>query len=188
MAVFNAKLVGDSPLLMHSIRLLDKMSEAAKEMSKLTGKKKKTDDDLLELKRAEWLSGIYLDAKGAVCIPADNVLATVIEGARKSKQGKLAQAGVFEAAPTFALEYDGPSDVLKLYEDGRFIDYRAVRNQQNRVMRCRPIFRSWSCSVSLIFDESIIDPSQLRNALEVAGAQVGIGDWRPRFGRFHLEV
>lgn len=187
MANFKAKLVGDAPLLMHSVRLLDKTCAAAKEIAKITGKKKKTDDDMRELQRAEWLAGIYTDDKGLVCIPADNVLATIIEGARKSKLGKLAQAGVFEAAPSFKLNYDGPKGLKELYDDGRFIDYRAVRNQQNRVMRCRPIFRAWSCDIALVFDESIIDPEQLRNALDVAGAQVGIGDWRPRFGRFHVE-
>lgn len=187
MAKFEAKLVGDAPLLMHSVRLLDKMSAQAKEMAAVTKKKQKTDDDMLTIKRLEWYAGIYTDETGRVAIPADNILASVIEGARKAKLGKLAQAAVFETAAYYPLIYSGPKDLAALYANGRFCDYRGVRNQQNRVMRSRPIFREWSCDISLIFNETILDPAQLKQALEAAGEQVGIGDWRPRFGRFHVE-
>jgi hypothetical protein len=187
MAKFEAKLVGVAPLLMHSQRLLDKMTGAAKEMAAVTKKKQKTDDDMLTIKRLEWYAGIYLDETGRVAIPADNILAAVIEGARKSKLGKQAQAAVFDNAAYFQLIYSGPKDLAALYADGRFCDYRGVRNQANRVMRSRPIFREWACSISLTFNESVIDPGQLKQALEVAGEQVGLGDWRPRYGRFHVE-
>ena len=187
MKTFKARLVGDAALLMHSCAGLDKFNTIAREISKLTSKKKKTDDDLLEIKRLEWHQGLYLDSSGAVAIPADNIIAVVIEGARKSKLGKQASAGVFESSDFYPLIYDGPKDITALYADGRFCDYRPVRNQQNRVMRSRPIFREWSVDILLQFDETIIDPDSLFNAVKVAGEQVGLGDFRPRYGRFHVE-
>lgn len=187
MKTYKARLVGDSPLLMHSCAGLDKFNPIGREIKKFTDKKKKTDDDLLEIKRLEWRMGLYLDDQGQVTMPADNIIATVIAGARKSKMGKQAEAAVFETSPFFALNFDGPKDLDALYKDGRFCDYRPVRNQQNRVMRSRPIFRQWSVDISLQFDESILDPDSLKEALRVAGEQIGLGDYRPRYGRFHVE-
>lgn len=187
MQTYKARIVGDSALLMHSCAGLDKFNPLQREIAKLTGKKKKTDDDLLEIKRLEWRMGLYLDEKGIISIPANNIMAIIIEGARKSKLGKQASAGVFESQAFYPLKYDGPADLDLLYKDNRFVDYRPVRNQQNRVMRSRPIFRSWSVDIGLQFDESIIDRDALKLALSVAGEQVGLGDYRPRFGRFHVE-
>jgi hypothetical protein len=187
MAKFEAKLVGIAPLLMHSCRLLDKMTPQAKEKAAVTKKKAKTDDDMLTIKRLEWYAGLYTDEKGQVAIPADNILATIIEGAKKSKLGKQAQAAVFETDGYYPLIYQGPKDLAALYADGRFCDYRGVRNQQNRVMRSRPIFRDWACKISLMFNETVLDPAQLKQALVAAGELVGLGDWRPRFGRFIVE-
>lgn len=188
MQTYKARIVGDAPLLMHSVRLLDKTSEISKEFSRATAKKKKTEDDLLVLKRLEWFAGIYTDENGVVSIPADNIMATVIGGARKSKLGKQAEAAVFTIEAYFPLIYQGPSDLKELYECGKFCDYRAVKNQRNGVMRSRPIFRSWKCDIALSFDESILERGQLEQAIKIAGEQIGIGDWRPRHGRFHVEA
>jgi hypothetical protein len=172
---------------MHACVGLDKFNPLAQEIAKLTGKKKKVEADLLEIKRLEWRMSLYTDDKGIPCMPADNVLANVIEGARKAKMGKQASAAVFEARPFFTLNYEGPKDLVELYECGRFCDYRPVRNQQNRVMRSRPIFRAWSVDVELMFDEGIMDIESLKSALKAGGEQIGLGDYRPRFGRYSID-
>jgi hypothetical protein len=187
MKTFKARLIGDSPFIMHSCAGLDAFNPLRREIKKLTDKKKKTDDDLLEIKRIEWHMGLYLDEKDEPCVPADMILANLIQGARKAKLGKQAQAAVFEARPFFRLEYEGPRVPGELYKNPRFVDYRPVRNQQNRVMRSRPIFRSWAVAIELMFDESIFDPDSLHQAVAVGGEQIGIGDYRPRFGRFHID-
>lgn len=186
---FKARLTGISPLLMHSCANLDPTSPMARAIKEITSKRKnKTDADLAELKRLEWRSGLYVDEKDQPAIPADNILAVVIEGARKSKLGKQAQAAVFEKKAFYPINYEGPKGINELYEDGRFCDYRPVRNQQNRVMRARPIFRQWSVDIELIVEDSLLNPKDLKKALEDAGEQVGLGDFRPRHGRFLVEV
>lgn len=187
MEIIKFKLTGIRPLLMHNARLSDGTDDVTKELKSMTGNKKKTDDDLEQIKWVEWLGGLYLDEGGMIAIPADNVLATVIEGARKRKEGKNAAAGIFETAPFFKLEHDGSSDPSKLRGNKRFCDYRSVRVGMKRVMRARPIFRSWSVEIGLQINPEIINTRAVCEALEIAGERIGLGDYRPRYGRFTIE-
>jgi hypothetical protein len=187
MNTLKARLVGDAPLLMHSCALVDKFHPISREMAKLTGKRKKTDDDTLEIKRVEWFAGLYLSPEGEVSIPADNIIAMMIEASKKAKLGKQAKAAIFETQPYYKLIYDGPKKPDELYADGRFCDYRSAGIMGKKIMRSRPIFRAWELDISIQYDETIIDPSSMAQALRIAGEQIGIGDWRPRFGRFHVK-
>lgn len=180
------RIEGDAPLLMHNGRLANPMDPYAKRMKELTKARNKTDAQLLEIRRVEWEAGLYLDADGDVCLPADVVLACIYGGARKAKAGKEASAGVWEGAPTFKLLHDGPRDLDALYEAPGFVDYRVVVVSQRRTMRARPRFPRWSLELLLNVNADIINPEQVRQAAEAAGLLVGLGDWRPRFGRFHV--
>lgn len=185
MKTFKATIVGVTPLLMHSERLADPTNELTKELKKLTAKRQKTDGDLAEIKKAEWRGGLYLDDEDRPAVPVDWLLAAIKEGARKSKLGKQAQAGVYDpSVPFFRLTFDGPEGLEDLYECGRFCDYRGVGVNGKRVMRARPCFPGWSLSFHLDYDPETIDGGQIEDALHKAGQLLGIGDYRPRFGRF----
>lgn len=188
METLNMTLVGDAPLLMHNGRLADPTNKFTIEMKKLTSIRKKTEEDLLEIKRVEWFGGLYTDTDGRVAIPADCILAVCIQGARKSKDGKETESGVFETQPYYRLEYDGPKSLDKLYEDGRFSDYRSVVVSRARTMRSRPIFPQWKLPISLSVNTDIIDTSKVIKAMEMAGERVGLLEYRPRYGRFSVEV
>ena len=59
--------------------------------------------------------------------------------------------------------------------------------QRSRILRARAkIDTPWSCTFEV--DDEMIDQSQLLEWLDIAGRQVGLGDWRPEksgmFGRF----
>lgn len=180
-------LVGAAPLLMKNGLLADPGWEGTKELKALTGKRKKTDDDLLAIREAEWRRSLYLDMDGRVAIPSDNILALVVEGARKSKLGKQAQSGVYEAQAFYPLQYEGPKDIGKLYQQSRFVDVRSVVVQRARVMRTRPKFDQWSLPIQLLVETSVIETRDVLAALSAAGHVVGLGDFRPRFGRFEVQ-
>lgn len=182
-----AKLIGVSPLLMHNIQLADPLSEAAQALKEVTKKRKKSDEELLEIRRLEWLGGLYLDENGAPALPADMILAAVVAGARKSKLGKDAQAGVFETQAYYPLDYDGPRDIAELYQTPGFVDVRAARVTTSRVMRTRPRFPRWSVDIALSVNTEVINLAEVWDALEIAGERSGLGDHRPRFGRFTVE-
>lgn len=186
MQSLKARLVGVAPLCFHSERLANHTDPFTRELKKLTNQRKKTDETLEEIRWLEWRAGFY-EQDGKVVVPADNVLATVLNGARKSKMGKEVEAGVIEGAAYFPLEYDGPKTIEGLRKDVRFCDYRSVVVGGRRVMRARPIFRDWALNVELLFDPEIIEHSHLAKALEIAGERVGMCERRPRWGRFTVE-
>lgn len=184
MESLKATLTGVSPLLMHNGQLADPTNEFTKQLKAITSRKKKTDADHLEVRKVEWFGSLYIDPDGVIAMPANNILAGVIEGARKNKNGKQAEAGIYEVLPYFPLRYDGPKDPEKLYETKGFVDYRAVVVNQGRVMRSRPCFRRWELDVELMVDTDLINMPAARQALVVLGEQIGIGDFTPRHGRF----
>lgn len=176
---------------MHNERLADPTGQWAKALSAIHGKRKKTEDDILALKRAEWEGGLYTNAKGAPAVPVDWLLATVLAGAKRYKLGPLVKAGVFAVKDTFDLDFDfkRKTDLDALYNDGRFVDYRGVVvNGRSRVMRCRPHFPGWAVDVELGYDPTTIDRDQIVRAMETAGHLIGMGEYRPRFGRFTVAV
>lgn len=66
-----------------------------------------------------------------------------------------------------------------------YLDMRPVIIQRSRVVRLRPTFKpGWELSFAInVLDDEI--PFQMANDILVqAGKAVGIGDYRPRFGRF----
>jgi len=53
-----------------------------------------------------------------------------------------------------------------------------------RIMRTRPIFRNWSALAVIEYESSLLNLEQVDRWIQTAGVQVGICDWRPRYGRF----
>ena len=56
-----------------------------------------------------------------------------------------------------------------------------------RVMRTRPIFRAWSVVAEVEYEDTILNLEQVNRWVQTAGVQVGLCDWRPRYGRFTVE-
>jgi len=184
-----ATLLGVSPLLMNNGRGADPTDELTRQLKPLTIKKPKTDEVLSEIRRLEWARSLYLDADGRLAIPADNILAAVIEGARKSKLGKDAEAGVFDSEPFYQIHHEGPKDLDRLYVTPGFCDYRGVVVARRRTMRARArVPAGWRLPIALMVNTEIIEVRAVVAALEAAGERIGLGDYRPRFGRFTVEI
>jgi hypothetical protein len=63
-----------------------------------------------------------------------------------------------------------------------------VAVQKSRIIRIRPMIPTgWTMAFDLEFDEGIVNPKNLMKAMTDAGSLVGLGDWRPKFGRFLVE-
>lgn len=187
--VLKGKLVGTRPLIMHNIQLADPTNKWTREIAAITKKpkKEKTEEDAIELLKLEWFGGLYLSTQGVIGIPEDNLLKVAIEGARKTKKGKQAEAGLVGSEPFFPLKYKGPADPEELYEQGTHNLLKAVRIGQSRIMRMRPIFYHWELPFSFDIATDVLDVTTVREGLEKAGMLVGMGDFRPRYGRFTVE-
>jgi len=178
------RLVSNSAMLLHNGQLANPRNPIVREMKKISGKRGKTDADFEELAHLEFLGGLYLNDDGPI-IPAQNVRGMLIRAARKRKEGKLAESGVFclDHAP---IEYDGPRDPEQMWKDGSFAHQALVVVSRSRIVRTRPIFESWTATVTVNYDDDVVNEEQLDNWFNIAGHIIGIGDWRPQFGRFSV--
>ena len=181
---------GIRPLVMHNGLLADQTNPYTKAIKAIVSKgtKKMTDFDYEERDRLEWEGSLYWDDKAGPFIPSDNIERCVQLGAQKSRIGKDIQAAVFCVESQIPIKYSGPKDKSKLYTDPAFSLRRGVNIKKSRLIRVRPMFPTgWSIKVDLEFDESVVNGQQILKAAIDAGSLVGLGDWRPKFGRFLVE-
>lgn len=180
----NVEVVGIAPLIMHNGQTADPLNKYAKAIKEISGKRKKVEADYEEMARIEFHAGLYMDRDGPI-LEARVIEATVTAGARKSKSGKSAQAGVIVEQHA-RLEYDGPRTADALFRDDNFRLVAPVRVGQVKVMRTRPIFPKWSAKLVISYLADVMNERDLVTAVRNAGAFAGFGDWRPRYWRFAL--
>jgi hypothetical protein len=192
MKTFNVVLSGPA-LLMHNGQLANPRNIYAKALKEITAKKKKSDEDHEEVSRREFQGGLYHDDELGPYLPGEAIQAMLVEGSRKSKQGREFVSVTVEE-DRVPLEYKGPRDRDALWKDDKFVHSSPVKVGQARVMRTRPLFRNWKLRFSVsIEDDATVNPSDVERALTEAGRKVGLGDWRPgsprggRMGRFIVE-
>jgi hypothetical protein len=181
-------LEGTVPLLMHAPTTIDPFADLTKQLKALTSKRKKTADDEQGIYRLEWQAGLYHDAQLGPYIPAENIEKCFRDAAALSKQGKNVQRGVVLEETELPLLYQGPRDIDGLWKAG-YQSTRKVRlggANKSSIMRCRPMFRAWAIEFTAQVDQSILDVETLKEIAHKAGRMIGLGDFRPRYGRFKV--
>ena len=186
MSELRFKLTGVAPILLHSDRMSDPLDPMAKVFKKVSGKRNKTEEDHAEMARLEWYGSLYVE-NGRVVIPGENIEAMLVAAAKKNRAGKQAQVGLF-CLENPILTYDGPADIDALWGDGRFLFRCGVRIGTSRVQRTRPRFDKWEVDVTVQFDPQEFNREDVIDLMIVAGQKIGLCDWRPKFGRFSVEV
>lgn len=185
---FTITIEGTAPLLMHNARLSNPLDPAAKALKAVTSKRTKTDDDHATIARLEHAGSLYLDSDIGPYMPGENIARCLIDGARVTKAGVKVTRGVFISSDVNPLAYKGPRDADGLWNDENFRHMASAKIGTARTMRCRPMFRQWRTQANGLLDTTVLSLEELRSITETAGAMVGLGDWRPRFGRFTATV
>jgi len=175
--VVETTIVGVSPFLFHrwSCEAVAEKAKAPKNSAS-----KKTDN--LE-------SYVYRNEAGELCVPGEYLRMAVL-GASKFRQDprspRKSALDLFKAGVVPVTELASLGVGMK---DWDYLDRRRVRVQQNGVTRERPAMRAgWSVTIQLqVLTPEYIDEAVLSDVLTNAGRLVGIGDFRPTFGRFRVE-
>lgn len=184
--VLRVRLVGVAPLLMHSARLVDPLDPTRQRIDQLARRRSKTKADHEEISRLEWAGGLWL-SEGRPCVPSEAIESCITEAARARRAGKTVRAGLI-VAETPILDHDGPVGVERLASDPRYALRVPVQVNGKRLMRTRPRFTDWSLRVELHHLPGLLDEGDVLAFLKAAGDTVGLGDWRPKFGRFRVEI
>ena len=174
------------PLLTHNERLANPSDPIARRMKEITSKRKKTDDDHLDLARLEFEGGFYLTEDDRPGIPTWNVFRCIQEGGKRNRLGKSIERSVqMLGTDVVPISFDGPKTVQGMWDAGCY-DQRSVKVGQSKVIRTRPSFRNWSVEVDLMLLTEVLGTDDFAMAVENAGIMEGLGDYRPRFGRFDV--
>ena len=183
------RLVSTSPLLMHNPRMVDPEYDLNRQIKAITGKRKKTDEDLREIERLEWYGGLY-EENGVVVQPTSKVRKCLIEAAKIRKLGKAMEKALSFTCLNVPLQYDGQKKIDDLFADRQFHSRLSVGVQGKRVMRVRPQFNVWGMVLSGLFIPDVgLNFDELSDLAETAGLTVGIGDNRVNgYGRFRGSV
>jgi len=181
--VATVRIQGTSAILFHA---WNNEAVAEKAAAKKGSAAKKTDN--VE-------SYVYRDEDGFICLPGQYLVGSLTDprnGAAKYRQDPrsprksaldLFRAGVAaltELAPVIPAGKDQPS------REWDYLDSRRVMVQRQGVTRMRPAFLAgWTATVQLaVLTPEYISAQDLLDTLNKAGLLVGVGDFRPTFGRF----
>lgn len=180
---FEIQITGTVALLMHNAQLADPLNPYTKKVAEVASKRAKTDEDHAELARREWLGGLYYTPEDGLHVPGQNVERCLLDAARMNRLGKSIERGVFIVGNP-ALDIGQVFDPAKMVSDMNYRFTTTIVVAKRRVPRTRPMFRKWSLTASGTLDDSQLDMAELRSIANNAGRLVGLGDWRPRYGRF----
>ena len=183
-------MTGTTPLLMHNVQMASPLNKYAKQSKVISSKRVKTDEDRLEMARIGFTGSLYFDDAVGPVLPSQNVVKSLIEGARLTKAGKKVERGCIALDIASPLIYRGPRTIDEMWADGDspFVDIRPVSVGQVKVDRCRPIFREWLAEVDLMLDPRVIELDDFTDIAASAGQMIGVGDFRRVYGRYSTAV
>ncbi len=184
MYTVSCSIEGIAPLMQHRFPMPD-LATQRKGGTRSTGAKDYT---------IEWKDYFYAEPDGQIYQPASHLEGALINAAASfkvaGKRGKtykdLFKANIF--VDPQAIPHEGfmvPEELDTDADKPLYLDARPVVVQRARVVRIRPCFKAgWKLSFEIQVIDDEIQPSMLNDVIALAGRVVGIGDYRPRFGRF----
>ena len=184
---------GVNYLLLNNPQTVDPFNRYTKLKSAITSKRKKTEDDLIELGNLEVESKMYFDPELGVYVPTRWVTEAICLGAHaviKIGKDKM-RGGIFSTEEKAKLTYANMDKVRAMSDivGNPIFRHRALLPQGSvRVPKDFPIFKNWSFSTTIEFDDSVVDFAGLKRVMERTAMYTGFGDFRPTFGRATAEV
>lgn len=178
-------VTGVSPLMQHRFPLPD-----LEALSK-GGSLKSGEPDYSQ----EWRKAMYVDSNGCLYQPAAHFEGAMIKAAAsykiKGARGKtykdLFRSSVIVSPDEIPFNMPAPQELDGDPDKVMYLDVRPVVIQRARIARIRPTFKAgWHLEFEIMVSDGQIPKNVLYEVLSLAGKTVGVGDYRPRFGRFQI--
>lgn len=168
------ELKGVCPLLFHR---WNNESVASKAKSKKGSAERKTDD--VE-------TFVYRNDKGEISIPGEYLRGALIHAAKfqqDPRSPRKSAMDLFKAAIVSLTELSSLG--VKQWD---YLDQRRVLIQRNAITRSRPAMREgWTAKFVIMCNlPEYIDEQLLNSTIQAAGKLIGLGDFRPSYGRFNV--
>jgi hypothetical protein len=133
---------------------------------------------------------LYLTDNNKIYTPSTHLVGAIVNDSKQFKiQGKGKSTYSKVIGSTVQIE---PFQIVHNIQKWDVFSISAVNPMtRGRVMLKRPKMDEWKLEFGLIYDDEQIPEETMKNILDYAGTNVGIGDWRPdkkgRFGKFIVE-
>lgn len=180
MKTFNITIEGTTPLLMNRPSQLD-----IGDKSKTANRETQTPQEIAEAK-------IYKDGNGKIYLPATWFQGCIVEAGKQKKMlGRGSAKATYSKVCGSSVEIN-PFEIL-LKEKWKVFSILAVNpTTHGKNVLHRPQFDNWKVNFECTFDENQIEVPVMKEIFDIAGRQVGVGDWRPakkgRFGKFQVTL
>lgn len=167
-------VTGTSPFLFHrwSVEGVEEKSKAAK-----GSKAKKTDD--LE-------SYVYRNSSGDLCIPGEYLRMAIIGAAKFRQDPRSPRKSAMDLFKASIAVLDPLASLGT--NDWSYVDRRRVMIQRNGITRSRPAMDTgWKAEflIQVLLPE-YVPQDVLNEVIQAAGRLIGVGDFRPTYGRFQV--
>lgn len=167
-------ITGSSDLLFHrwNCEAVDAKAKAAK-----NSKAKKTDD--IE-------SYMWRDEAGMICLPGEYLRQSIITAAKFRQDPRSPRKSAMDLFKAGVVSLTNLASLGATEPD--YLDTRRVMVQRQGVNRTRPAMRiGWKADFELqVLTPEYIDQHLLLEVISMAGRLIGVGDFRPTFGRFNV--
>lgn len=166
---------GVADLIMHRWNC-EAVSEKA---ASAKGSKAKKSDDVE--------SYVYRNEAGEICVPGEYIRQSVIHAAKFRQDPRSPRKSAMDLMKAALLVE--PALATLGVSEWDYLDTRRAVVQRNGINRVRPAMRSgWTfdASITVLLPE-YVSQDFLVDLLNTAGRLIGIGDFRPTYGRFVLQ-
>lgn len=178
--VANMTIVGSADLLLHAWNC-----EAVEEKSlaKKGSAVKKSDNLESYVRRNE---------DGLICLPVEYLRMSVVNAAKFRQDPRSPRKSAMDLFKAAIVSLSSLSPIVNrdgaVTKEWEFEHKCRVQIQRNGITRIRPAFRAgWSVEASLmVLLPEYVDSASLHEVISSAGRLIGVGDFRPTYGRFQV--
>lgn len=178
--IVHVTIEGSADLLLHAWNV---EAVEAKGSAKKGSEAKKTDN--VE-------SYVIRDKEGVICLPSEYLRMSTVNAAKFQQDPRsprksamdLYKAALISLKPLVPIT-NVAGEHPKVWD---FLHRCRVQVQRNGITRTRPAFHEgWRCTIPLLVNlPEYVSPRDLNETIAAAGRFIGVGDFRPTYGRFQI--
>jgi hypothetical protein len=138
-------------------------------------------------------SYVYRNEAGFICMPGEYARGSIVNAAKFRQDPRSPRKSAMDLFKAAIISMTPLSPILaaktgKPTKEWDFEDRRRVMVQRNGITRVRPAMRSgWKVDMDFLINlPEYVDQAFFREVLGMAGKLIGVGDFRPTYGRFDL--
>ena len=148
METLNGRIEGIEPIMLNNPQCVDPFNRYSRAKKKITSKRTKTDEDLLDLRKLDIESKVYFNEELGVYVPSTWLMAALAGSSWNKAKIKKAEirSAVFPTESKLKLHY-ADENLVKGLEDisgnEKFFNSMLLKQGQVKIAKSAPIFHNW---------------------------------------------